>query len=656
MNKILVVFFNLLFLIGARNVSAFEYSEYFLPFTYGGVTYGDVVVQYLPVIDRTRIWWFNPVSLGGTCPGKLYIENYLMYYGGNIDVHMQELEGNGNFGLNFQKTNASLAVANYSDEGYISQNFNWERYHTSLNVYASDCVTVLEHFEVDSMNSPLPMTYDFLSFPLAGYTPNNAPVTSVFDHSMTASYKDDNKVIAFTGERGESLYGKKLVWGTHFGFKNSQGTPFLANGNYTGGGDTNFLYYDGHPGYDYSTKDLGAAVPVIAAAPGIAYRGDLSLGEIYIDHQNGYQTHYLHLVIDSNLVADNTTVSTGQQLGIAGGTGGFPVHLHFEVRKKDATGKWVPVDPYGWQGCGNDPYTKASNINLWAGVAPVPPSCLSAKPVSPSQIVLGWQDNSTDEIGFKVERILGECRSSSAWKQIVTKAADIRAATNSGLKPNQTYAYQVRSYNGNGDSAYSNCVSAKTGLAATPHSPTNIKAIAKSANQVKLTWTDTTLNATEYKIYRKAGAAPWSLLATIGAATKTYTDNTAIGVDATTAYSYYLKGCNAWGCSPITNSAVIPFQPLTLTSTLAASTATLAWSDKCGNEQGFEIQRKTGDCNAPDAWALLAATETNTKSYNDPSLPAGTYSYHIRSYKQSSALPYAFGYSAYSNCTSLTVP
>jgi len=499
--------------------------------------------------------------------------------------------------------------------------------------------------------------YVDLSFPLHGYAPNTAPITSVFDHSMTTSYIDDNKVVSFTNERGESIYGKDWVWGTHYGFKNSTESSFFVNGNYTGGGNPLFLYYDGHPGYDYSTKDLGVVVPVIAAAPGIAHRGNLALGEVYIDHQNGFRTYYLHLIVDSRLIADNTPVATGQELGIAGGTGGFPVHLHFEVRR-EIGGVYVPVDPYGWIGCGNDPYTKTTNINLWGETIPVAPSCLTARAISPSQIVLGWKDNSNHEIGFKVQRILGDCLCTSTWKQIATKPADVTIHTNSGLLPNTTYAYQVSAYDADGNSLYSNCVSANTGQPATPHSPTNLKATSISSNQVNLTWMDNSLGATEYKIYRKTGTGEWVLLSTIGVAKKRYIDTTATGNDITTIYSYYIKACNSWGCSPATNGTSVPLAPAALTAEPLPNSAKLAWTDKSSNEKGFQVYRKEGNCTEPGSWSQLPITTTlpNTKTCTDAGLAIGTYSYHIRSYTQSLAQPYAYGYSVYSNCISVTVP
>ena len=210
----------------------------------------------------------------------------------------------------------------------------------------------------------------FLHFPLSGKTPWNATINAVFDHSMSSPYSADGVVVAYTGEEAKKEFGERQIAGTSFyGYRNAEGTTFTVNGNYTGG---DYLYYDGHPGYDFRTTDQGSDVPVLAAASGTAYRGSSEWGVVYIDHGNGYRTEYWHLV-NASRIADNTAVTQGQQIGIAGNTGGGGVHLHFELRK-DIDGQWVSVDPYGWHGPGVDPYfikTGVENVNLWLEPAPL---------------------------------------------------------------------------------------------------------------------------------------------------------------------------------------------------------------------------------------------------------------------------------------------
>ncbi|HEX6188376.1 MAG TPA: peptidoglycan DD-metalloendopeptidase family protein [Pyrinomonadaceae bacterium] len=204
----------------------------------------------------------------------------------------------------------------------------------------------------------------YLSFPLPNRTAFNALINSVFDHSMTASYAANNTVTAFTGEVGQSQYGS-LIGNSAlglYGFKNNPAVNFIVNGNYAGAGNPDYLFYDGHPGIDYRTTDQASngRINVYAAAPGTAHHVASSCcNTIYIDHVNGYSTHYLHL--SQRIATDGAQVARGQLIGVSGDVGatGSP-HLHFEVKKNG-----VQVDPYGWQGQFTDPRGAGSNTNLW---------------------------------------------------------------------------------------------------------------------------------------------------------------------------------------------------------------------------------------------------------------------------------------------------
>ena len=88
-----------------------------------------------------------------------------------------------------------------------------------------------------------------------------------------------------------------------------------------------------------------------------------------------------------------------------------------------------------------------------------PPSGLTAAAASATGINLAWQDNSTSETGFIVERRrLG----SGKWVRVGTTAAEIEAFASDGLFPNATYIYRVQAFNSSGTSAYSNEAAATT--------------------------------------------------------------------------------------------------------------------------------------------------------------------------------------------------
>jgi hypothetical protein len=95
------------------------------------------------------------------------------------------------------------------------------------------------------------------------------------------------------------------------------------------------------------------------------------------------------------------------------------------------------------------------------------PSDLVATPISSSQINLTWQDNSSDETGFKIERKTG----SGSYSQIATVGAGVTSYSNTRLSAGTTYYYQVRAYSAAGNSDYSNEASATT-LPPPPSAPT----------------------------------------------------------------------------------------------------------------------------------------------------------------------------------------
>jgi murein DD-endopeptidase MepM/ murein hydrolase activator NlpD len=131
-----------------------------------------------------------------------------------------------------------------------------------------------------------------------------------------------------------------------------------------------YLYYDGHDGYDYALT----YEPVAAAAPGVVMLANwldpnchtcLSGQTIEINHGNGLLSFYGHL---SHInVVKGQYVARGQVIGISGMTGtATGPHLHFGIYHTNGGG---PVDPYGWSGSGSDPWSKDVG-DLWLSGSP----------------------------------------------------------------------------------------------------------------------------------------------------------------------------------------------------------------------------------------------------------------------------------------------
>jgi murein DD-endopeptidase MepM/ murein hydrolase activator NlpD len=181
-------------------------------------------------------------------------------------------------------------------------------------------------------------------------------VTSLFDHCYP-DYGTDGQVCRYDGVQASSHVGGP--------------DPSFSAGYAQTPGGTDYLYYDGHDGYDYALT----YEPVAAAAPGTVIVANwldpnchtcLSGLTIEINHGNGLLTFYGHLSrID---VAKGQRVSRGQVIGISGMTGtATGPHLHFGVYNIHRS--QTPVDPFGWSGSYPDPWPYDQG-NLWIGGSP----------------------------------------------------------------------------------------------------------------------------------------------------------------------------------------------------------------------------------------------------------------------------------------------
>ena len=85
------------------------------------------------------------------------------------------------------------------------------------------------------------------------------------------------------------------------------------------------------------------------------------------------------------------------------------------------------------------------------------PSNINAIPFAPDRINLTWHDNSDNETGFIIERSSG-----GDFIEITRTSEDVTSHIDSEVTPGITYYYRLRSYNGAGDSDYSNVASAAT--------------------------------------------------------------------------------------------------------------------------------------------------------------------------------------------------
>ncbi len=228
----------------------------------------------------------------------------------------------------------------------------------------------------DSASTPTPTpVFDFPVVP-------DAEISGFFDHdpaNLSIRFYDGR---TSTGANGFT-FSCPAVGGAWVGCAHAATSEIAC-------ADDSELWYDNHHGIDFEYSpdwrtgdscDLAKfelTLPLIyAPAPGIVdYVGenDLYNGNfirIYHDlngdgnyYNDNLRSYYLHFADNGILVDDGEILAAGDALGYGGATGlAWTPHLHFEVQQRTSLG-WMAVDPYGWDGDGEDPWY-APSLPLW---------------------------------------------------------------------------------------------------------------------------------------------------------------------------------------------------------------------------------------------------------------------------------------------------
>ncbi|MBN1676756.1 MAG: fibronectin type III domain-containing protein, partial [Kiritimatiellae bacterium] len=271
---------------------------------------------------------------------------------------------------------------------------------------------------------------------------------------------------------------------------------------------------------------------------------------------------------------------------------------------------------------------------------PTAPSGLAAAAQSTTSIRLTWTDNSGNETVFKVDR----SPDGSSWTRVAEPAANTTAWTDSGLAAGTKYYYRVKASNSAGDSGYSNVATATTDESL-PAQPSNLAAASLSSTSIKVTWTDTSDNETQFKIRRSLDGADWDTLAPVfpAANATSYTDS---GLSGGTTYYYKIRSENAAGVSaytaPVaaTTGVATPAAPSGLTATAVSSTSVaLSWTDNASNETQYKIDRRRS---GTDTWVRVAEPGANTTAYTDSGLSPNTdYYYMVKASNAAGNSPYS---------------
>ena len=155
---------------------------------------------------------------------------------------------------------------------------------------------------------------------------------------------------------------------------------------------------------------------------------------------------------------------------------------YYQVTAIDDTGSSLPSDTQS------------------AYTLPIAPSNLQVTSITPDEVTLTWQNNSTLATSFRIEQQLPD----SSWTQIGTASADDNSVTLNGtFNPTGANNFRIEAYDVGGYSA----AATKTVTGTAPEAPDNLVLTPTGADQIGLSW-DATANATRYSIGAVQMAVP----------------------------------------------------------------------------------------------------------------------------------------------------
>jgi len=269
--------------------------------------------------------------------------------------------------------------------------------------------------------------------------------------------------------------------------------------------------------------------------------------------------------------------------------------------------------------------------------APNTPGALAAQAASATEIALAWQDNSSDETAFRVERL-----AAGVWQEVMTTGANAVSARVGGLTAATAYSFRVRASNGAGSSAYSNTAGATTQAQppppdpSVPNAPSALRARALSATEIQLFWTDNSSNETQFRVERQVGTA-WQETVVVGADAVTAV---AGGLTGDTTYAFRVRATNAVGSSAYSNVTLVvsltpvtppppspPAAPTGLTlSWLGSRTVAASWTDNSTTETQFTVERLVNGVYQPQVSVGANVTMVQIKGLK----PNASYTFRVK--------------------------
>lgn len=260
-------------------------------------------------------------------------------------------------------------------------------------------------------------------------------------------------------------------------------------------------------------------------------------------------------------------------------------------------------------------------------------------------VLLGWSDNSSDELGFNLYGSSGSISGSpgtSPFVLVTTTAANVVSYLDKSTNDSMSYSYYVTAVGSSGESTGSNIATIWVTGSHVVIGGTG--SLFDPSGSLYISGPYDTFEAYSLASTPSNGPFGWDG----GWASSSFGFLSVTAEDSVESYSSGsdiagLNGGSGWAGAWLEST---PTAPTSLTASRTLLTSSLVWIDNSSNEDGFYIERST---NSGSSWSVLTSSAANVSSSTDITIIGGnTYWYRVQSYNTS-------GTSSYSNTASVFV-
>jgi len=253
-------------------------------------------------------------------------------------------------------------------------------------------------------------------------------------------------------------------------------------------------------------------------------------------------------------------------------------------------------------------YSNESNLTP---TFPVPTN-LNVTQLTDTKVKLEWEDNSSFESGFEIERKDGD---SGEYSEIASVGSNVTSYEDNTVQLWETYYYRIRALTTQNISAYSN----EKGITLIIPAPSNLIASQLTDTKAKLEWQDNSGFEGGFKVERKIGSSGSYTEITVLAANSTayINENLQLGVIYFYRVITLFNGEQSEYSNEIGVNMTFPAPSNLQITVLSTQAIRLTWQDNCNFEEGFLIERAEEE----NGFQEIGQLDANITAYTDNSLP-----------------------------------